>query len=1220
MATFTKKMSGDDRYSIKLTVTETSYSITNNTSTISYSLTATKSSGTGYYTSNTNNPYKITINNVVEKDDSRAYDFTGSTPKTITLASGTKTIAHDEDGTKTIAVSGYFKDANNSLGKATASGSVKLTDIPRASAISAPNPIYLNEATTISLTRYSNDYINDLYYSFGTHTDVQFATGVTDSATLTLPNELLEDIPTSDKGTLEIKCMTYNQDDNSYIGTSTITTIATIHTWNTVYKPNLTYSSPTVSNTSDYPANWGVFIKGKCKADFTITATAKYGASIISYETILEGYSYTTTSITTNTLMNAGSHYINTKAIDSRGLISQITAPYITVLDYNNPTLGTMEIQRCDVNGNLDRNGNYALVTFAGSITSCNNKNTPYAVYKIGYKVHGTDTYTYIPCGTNADTYSQSGMLYTDGIYPANRGSGTKQQLPSTNTYDIQFFAGDYFTSTTSEQQLDTGFDLLNFNTSGKSMAIGKVSEAGADESLLEIALPTQISEDVTMVDGAKIVGYQPKLTAGTNITIDANNVISASGGGGGTATDVQINGTTITSNNVANILTQSTYNASTNKIATKNDIPTLTSQLTNNSGYITNSVSNLTNYTKTSDLSSVATSGSYSDLSNKPTIPTVNNGTLTIQKNGTNVQTFTANQSSNVTANITVPTKTSDLTNDSNFITDVSNKTDTSVLPNDNGEIKTKFRISNKGYTGSGNPNWYYKLCELPTDNNGNYASAIISGRIGGWVNDNMSSISALAWNRNGTGISLLDIAGGATAMSSIWGRCDIVIYTDANPVSTTAVDNGKDIIYLKCSGYYTFDLDVELFQSTATFLYDGTYLTTTPTGTLVAQASTSNKRVEIINSKLYVAGNEMGKKSDIPTNTNQLTNGAGFITSGAIQDDLEFLTTITSDNKNIVKSAYKHSDNKSTYISSESIMHDNSSGTYTPINDVLDNKQDKLVSGTNIKTINGYSILGSGNLPISGGGGTATDVQVNGTSITSGGVANIRTNGTYNASSNKIATMSDLPTVNNATLTIQKNGTTVKTFSANASSNVTANITVPTNTNELTNGAGFITSSYHDSSKQDKLVSGTNIKTINNTSLLSSGNMTLLTEDDIYYKTGDIIELGDTAAPGLYVANGYITSSTKKVNMTFIVPKRLDNISSITVNSLNVESRGISGYLNSQSGYVEYVNKSGYTITAWVSSSNSISVTIEKSSAYTNISNNTLVSIDGYIKFTLS
>ncbi|MBQ5477787.1 MAG: hypothetical protein IIT64_08330, partial [Bacteroidaceae bacterium] len=64
----------------------------------------------------------------------------------------------------------------------------------------------------------------------------------------------------------------------------------------------------------------------------------------------------------------------------------------------------------------------------------------------------------------------------------------------------------------------------------------------------------------------------------------------------------------------------------------------------------------------------SVNTADDY--IKNKPTIPTVNNATLTIQKNGTNVQTFTANASSNKTANITVPTKVSELTNDSGFIT----------------------------------------------------------------------------------------------------------------------------------------------------------------------------------------------------------------------------------------------------------------------------------------------------------------------------------------------------------------------------------------------------------------------------------------------------------------------------------------------------------------------------------------------------------------------
>lgn len=56
-------------------------------------------------------------------------------------------------------------------------------------------------------------------------------------------------------------------------------------------------------------------------------------------------------------------------------------------------------------------------------------------------------------------------------------------------------------------------------------------------------------------------------------------------------------------------------------------------------------------------------------------------------------------------------------------------------------------------------------------------------------------------------------------------------------------------------------------------------------------------------------------------------------------------------------------------------------------------------------------------------------------------------------------VATKGDIPTVNNGTLTIQKNGTTVKTFSANQSGNVTANITVPTKLGELTNDKSYAT-----------------------------------------------------------------------------------------------------------------------------------------------------------------
>ena len=52
--------------------------------------------------------------------------------------------------------------------------------------------------------------------------------------------------------------------------------------------------------------------------------------------------------------------------------------------------------------------------------------------------------------------------------------------------------------------------------------------------------------------------------------------------------------------------------------------------------------------------LATVATSGDYTDLTNKPTIPTVNNATLTITQNGVSAGTFTANASSDTTIAIT--------------------------------------------------------------------------------------------------------------------------------------------------------------------------------------------------------------------------------------------------------------------------------------------------------------------------------------------------------------------------------------------------------------------------------------------------------------------------------------------------------------------------------------------------------------------------------------
>ena len=118
--------------------------------------------------------------------------------------------------------------------------------------------------------------------------------------------------------------------------------------------------------------------------------------------------------------------------------------------------------------------------------------------------------------------------------------------------------------------------------------------------------------------------------------------------------------------------------------------VPTNISAFENDAGYLTQHQS-LTDYPKKTDLATVAKSGSYNDLKNKPTIPSVGNGTLTIQKNGTSAGTFTANATTDKTINIIVPTKVSELTDDV-----VKGK----YLPLTGGTMTGNININNKTIT----------------------------------------------------------------------------------------------------------------------------------------------------------------------------------------------------------------------------------------------------------------------------------------------------------------------------------------------------------------------------------------------------------------------------------------------------------------------------------------------------------------------------------------
>lgn len=75
--------------------------------------------------------------------------------------------------------------------------------------------------------------------------------------------------------------------------------------------------------------------------------------------------------------------------------------------------------------------------------------------------------------------------------------------------------------------------------------------------------------------------------------------------------------------------------------------VPAKTSDLTNDGS------DGDSTYVEADELAKVATSGSYADLENKPSIPTVNDATLTITQNGTSKGTFTANDAEDTTIEV---------------------------------------------------------------------------------------------------------------------------------------------------------------------------------------------------------------------------------------------------------------------------------------------------------------------------------------------------------------------------------------------------------------------------------------------------------------------------------------------------------------------------------------------------------------------------------------
>jgi hypothetical protein len=243
-----------------------------------------------------------------------------------------------------------------------------------------------------------------------------------------------------------------------------------------------------------------------------------------------------------------------------------------------------------------------------------------------------------------------------------------------------------------------------------------------------------------------------------------------------------------------------------------------------------------------------------------------------------------------------------------------------------------------------------------------------------------------------------------------------------------------------------------------------------------------------------------------------------ATIVTVDNASDLFPIVDTSAAETKKITPSALK------TALALNNV--DNTSDANKPVSSAtqsaLNGKQDTLVSGTNIKTVNGTSVLGSGNISIS-------------SAVAWGGVTGTLSNQTdlQTALDGKVDENSAITGATKTKVTYDAKGlvtggadaTTADIADSTDKRYVTdAQLVVVGNTSGTNTGDNATNSQYSGlaTSKQDALVSGTNIKTINSTSLLGSGNVaveptiTATTSAD-YYRGDKTFATLNKAAVGL-------------------------------------------------------------------------------------------------------
>ena len=567
-----------------------------------------------------------------------------------------------------------------------------------------------------------------------------------------------------------------------------------------------------------------------------------------------------------------------------------------------------------------------------------------------------------------------------------------------------------------------------------------------------------------------------------------------------------------------------------------------------------------------------VLTAADVNALSASTVIPTVNNATLTIQKNGTTVATFTANSAQNATANISVPTKVSDITNDLNFVeeTDLANVAFSGAYADITGTpyIPTKTSDLTNDSNFASDANYVH------TDNNfttalKNKLNGIATGAEVNVQSDwDVADTSSDAFIKNKPAIP--------TKTSDITNDSGFIT-SAALPTKTSDLTNDSGFITNQVNNlanYYDQTAINSMFNAldvptkTSELTNDSGFLTTST----LPIATASSLGVVKIGSGINVAAdgtisaavasldwanitnkptdvsywtNDAGytTSADLPTKTSDLTNDSDFVTSADVPtktsdltNDSGFITNSVNNLANYYKKSETYTQGEVNSLLSAITIPTKTSDLTNDSNFVSDTDYATASKGGVIKVGSGLAIT-NGVLSTTGGGvadavewsnvlnrpsdvsywtndagyitsaalPTKTSDLTNDSGfltsytetdpiysaspaagITAADISSWNAKSDFSGSYNDLTDKPTIPTVNNATLTIQRNNTNVGTFTANASSDKTINIAVPTTVAELSDASTYVTQNNLTTqlaNKQNVLTAGDHINITDNT-----------------------------------------------------------------------------------------------------------------------------------------